>query len=153
MSDEETASRADGEGGSGESGPGENGAPGEEGFESRGVQNPRIVDLIQVDPTRQEVVLAIFEPRRWMGEQSQLMEHEDKLNSYFGYVLDGHLEKQYPQYADMPVRIELRCAEEPGEGERPFLGAVSRFCAENGLRFTVAVTPDPLGDPAPWEEG
>jgi hypothetical protein len=52
----------------------------------------------------------------------------------------------------MPVRIELRCIEEPGEPERPFLAAAARFCAENGLRFTVKVTPVPLGA-APWEDG
>lgn len=124
-----------------------------ETFEHRGVQNPRIVDLVTTDAERGEVVLAVLEPRRWSGRHQQLQEHEDKLNAYFGYVLDGHLEKQYPQYADMPVRIELRCAEEPGEAERPFLAAVARFCSENGLRFAVRLTPDPLGGEAPWETG
>lgn len=123
----------------------------EQGYERRGVENPRIVDLITEDAERGEVVLVVAEPRPWSGGRQQLAEHEEKLNSYFGYVLDGHLAKQYPRYADMPVCIELRCAEEPGEGERPFLAAVSRFCAENGLRFSVRITPDPLGGEAPWE--
>lgn len=107
------------------------------------------------DEGRGEVVLAVAEPRRWASGEAakrQLAEHEEKLNSYFGYVLDGHLAKQYPQYADMPVRVELRCVQEPGDDQRLFLGAVTRFCAENGLRFVVKVMDDPLGGKAPWEE-
>ena len=124
-----------------------------ETFERRGVGNPRIVDLVSEDRGRGEVVLALLEPRRWTGGAEQLAEHEEKLNAYFGYVLDGHLAQQYPQYRDKPVRIELRCAEEPGVAERPFLAAVTRFCTEHGLRFAVVVSPDPLGAPAPWEAG
>jgi hypothetical protein len=120
-------------------------------YEARGVENPRIVDLVTEDTGRGEVVLAVLEPRRWTGGAKQLGEHEEKLNAYFSYVLDGHLVRQYPRYTDMPVRIELRCAEEPGPSERPFLAAVTRFCAENGLRFAVQVTHDPLGGSAPWE--
>lgn len=125
-------------------------AAGGAGYERRGVENPRIVDLVTRDDERGEVVLVVAEPRRWSGGRQQLAEHEEKLNAYFDYVLGGHLASHYPQYVDMPVRIELRCAEEPGDPERPFLAAVARFCAENGLRFAVKVTPEPLG-PAPWE--
>ena len=128
------------------------GEAGSESYERRGVENPRIVDLVTVDDERGEVVLVVAEARRWAGGRRQLEEHEEKLNAYFGYVLDGHLAKHYPRYVDMPVRIELRCIEEPGEPERPFLAAAARFCAENGLRFTVKVTPVPLGA-APWEDG
>jgi len=123
---------------------------GGEAYEQRGVENPRIVDLIREDEERGEVVLVVAEPRRWTGGRQQLGEHEEKLNAYFEYVLGGHLAKQYPQYVDMPVRIELWCVEEPGEAERPFLAAVARFCAENGLKFAVKVTPEPLST-APWE--
>ena len=129
----------------------DSGNGGEEGYEERGVHNPRIVDLVTEDRERGEVVLVAAEPRRWDGGRRQLAEHEEKLNAYFDYVLGGHLAAQYPGYTDMPVRIELRCAEEPGEAERPFLAAVARFCSENGLRFAVRIDPDPLGAAAPWE--
>lgn len=124
---------------------------GEEEFEPRGVHNSRIVDLVTEDRERGEVVLVVAEPRPWDGGRGQLAEHEEKLNAYFEYVLGGHLAEQYPRYTDMPVRIELRCAEEPGDEQRPFLAAVARFCAENGLRFALRIDPDPLGGAAPWE--
>ena len=154
MADPDEPARAPGEPSApGETRPsGEGAAPAGEGYEPRGVENPRIVDLIAPDPEEGEVVLVILEGRLWAGGRAQLAEHEEKLDSYFAYVLDGHLAKQYPQYADLPVRIELRCADAPGELERPFLAAAARFAASQGMRFVVEVDPDPFGrSPAPWE--
>lgn len=135
-------------GGSGKAGDG----PETPAYEPRGVENPRIVDLIAPDPAEGEVVLVILEGRLWTGGRAQLAEHEEKLNSYFAYVLDGHLATQYPQYADMPVRIELRCADVPGEAEKPFFAAAAKFAESQGMRLVVEVDPDPFGrHRAPWE--
>lgn len=130
----------------------ERAAAGESDYEPRGAHNPRIVDLIVRDPERDEVVLAILEPRPWDGSEARLRQLEDKLNAYFGYVLDGFLARDYPDYAELPVCVRLDCVEEPGEPERPFMAAASRFCAAHGLRFAVRVVDDPFGRKAPWEE-
>lgn len=119
--------------------------------ERRGVANPRIVDLITPDRERGEVVLKIFEPRPWGAVDRQLHQLEDKLNAYFGYVLDGHLAQQYPQYRGTPVRIHLECVEEPGEAETPFLAAARRFSETHGLGFEVEVVEDTSHWRAPWE--
>lgn len=119
--------------------------------EKRGVENPRIVDLISPDRDRGEVVLKILEPRPWGSDPRQLHQLEDKLNSYFSYVLDGFLAEQYPDYREMPVHIQLECAGVPGEGEQDFLAAARGFAARHGIRFTIEVVDDPLGGPAPWE--
>lgn len=124
----------------------------QEVFERRGVENPRIVDLIAPDRRRGEIVLSIFETRPWTGGRRQLEEHDEKLNAYFVYVLDGHLQRDYPQYQGMPARIELVCAEEPGGAERPFLAAVAQVAVENGLRFVVRIAAPPFVGPAPWED-
>lgn len=126
--------------------------PPAEGYERRGVENPRVVDLIAADRRSGEIVLSLLEPRPWHGGREQLEQHDEKLDAYFVYVLDGHLARDYPEYRGMPARIELVCAEEPGDAERPFLAAVSRAAAENGLRFVVRVDPDPFRRRAPWEE-
>lgn len=120
-------------------------------YERRGVENPRIVDLIAPDPGSGEIVLSLLEGRPWSGEREQLEQHDEKLDAYFVYVLDGHLAREYPQYKGMPARIELVCVEEPGEAQRPFLGGVSRAAADNGLRFVVRIDPDPFARRAPWE--
>lgn len=120
--------------------------------ERRGVANPRIIDLITPDRDRGEVVLKIFEPRPWGAVDRQLHQLEDKLNAYFGYVLDGFLAEQYPRYREMPVRIRLECVEEPGEAEKPFLAAARRFSESQGLRFEVEVVEDTRHWRAPWEQ-
>ncbi len=125
---------------------------GPEPYQPRGVENPRIVDLITHDRERDEVVLAILEGRPWSGGEEQLQQLEDKLNAYFGYVLDGFLVRDYPQYLGVPVVIRLDCAAEPGAAERPFLGAAAHFSAANGLRFEVNVVDDPFAAKVPWEE-
>lgn len=126
--------------------------PAGEIYEPRGAHNPRIVDLIARDPERDEVVLAILEPRPWDGSDERLRQLEDKLNAYFGYVLDGFLVRDYPAYRDLPVCVRLDCVEEPGEAERPFMAAAARFCSAHGLRFAVRVVDDPFAEKAPWEE-
>jgi hypothetical protein len=129
-------------------------APGGEGaepLERRGVENPRIVDLIAADRHSGEVVLSLLEGRPWGGGREQLEQHDAKLDAYFVYVLDGHLARDYPQYKGMPARIDLVCVEEPGEAERPFLAAVARTAVENGLRLVVRIDPDPFARRAPWE--
>jgi hypothetical protein len=110
-----------------------------------------VVDLIATDPERGEVVLAILEPRAWNGSEERLRQLEDKLNAYFGYVLDGFLARDYPDYDGMPVCVRLDCVEEPGEPERPFMAAAARFCAAHGLRFALRVVADPFARRAPWE--
>lgn len=125
--------------------------PTDEIFERRGVANPRIVDLITSDRSTGEVVLKIFEPRPWGAVEDQLQQLEDKYNVYLGYVLDGFLTQQYPQYRDRPVRIHLECVEEPGDGEMPFLVAASRFAESQGLRFTWQRVEDTSAWRAPWE--
>lgn len=122
--------------------------------EERGARNPRIVDLITPDPEAGEVVLKILEDRPWGADPDQLQQHEDKLNAYFSYVLDGFLVQHYPQYEGMPVRIQLECVEEPSGEPLDFLEAATLFSARHDIRFVVRIVDDPFGDgePAPAPE-
>lgn len=128
-----------------------NETPSDETYQRRGVVNPRIVDLITRDPDTDTVLLKIFEPRPWGAVDRQLFQLEDKLNAYFGYVLDGHLAQQYPQYEGKRVRIQLECVEGPGELEEEFMDAVETFCESQGLGFSLRVVEDPAQWRAPWE--
>ena len=110
-----------------------------EEFGSRGVENPDIIDLITSDSTTGEVVLVILEQRPWGTSPQQLAEHDEKLNRYMVYILDGHLARQYPQYVGKPVRIQLDCASTPDEGTQRFLDNVDHICGMNGVRFVVNV--------------
>jgi len=117
----------------------------EEARETRGVHNPHVIDLISLDPEANEVVLLMLEERPWGTVPNQLEQLDDKYNSYISYVLDGHLAKQYPQYADKAVRIQLDCASPPGSREQVRINAMRNFAVSErlGFRMNVIVAQDP----------
>jgi hypothetical protein len=114
------------------------GEPGE-AREPRGVHNPRVVDLIRHDVERDSVELLMLEERPWGAVPEQLRQLEEKFNRYLGYVLDGFLAQQYPQYRGKPVRFRLDCAAPPGDAERKLLEAMKRFAAGQDIDFEVNV--------------
>ncbi len=111
-------------------------------FGDRGVENPAILDLITVDAAG-DVVLAMIERRAWGADQDQLRQIEEKINRYLGYVLDGFLAEQYPQYVGKRVRIRLDCAESPHGVAARFVEAATAAIEAQGMAFDVNVTPTP----------
>jgi hypothetical protein len=110
-------------------------------FGDTGVQNPAVIDLITLDRASDTVVLVMTERRPWSASAEQVKQIEEKLNRYMGYVLDGFLAQQYPQYLGKSVQIRLDCAEQPhGEAVR-FVEAMTHASESHGIRFTVAVLP------------
>ncbi len=110
-------------------------------FGETGVQNPAVVDLITLDKTTDTVVLVMVERRPWNAAREQFKQIEEKLNRYMGYVLDGFLAEQYPQYRGKAVQIRLDCAEAPhGEAVR-FVEAMTHATQSHGIRFSIAVQP------------
>ena len=108
-------------------------------FGEPGVQNPKMVDLISVEPESQKVIMAMFERRPWGAVPEQFGQIEEKINRYLGYVLDGFLTQQYPHYEGRPVIIRLDCAEAPhGEAAR-FVAAAAHAIASHGLELAVNV--------------
>ena len=107
--------------------------------EPRGVFNPRVVDLITLDEANDEVALVMIEERPWGSDPQQLRQLEAKFNSYLEYALGGHLAKQYPEYAELPVRFQLECAENPRPADGAFFTAMSNFAAAESIRFVVLV--------------
>lgn len=108
--------------------------------EARGVHNPRVVDLITADDATGEVVLVMLEARPWGSDIEQIRQLEAKFNAYLEYVLGGHMGKQYPDYAEKPVRIQLDCAENPRAEDGAFFTAMSNFAAAESIRWVVRVT-------------
>lgn len=74
---------------------------------TRGVKNPKVIDLIKVESESDSVVLVMIEDRPWEHNQERLDELSAKFNSYLDYVVDGWLVKQYPQYEGKQVIFEL----------------------------------------------
>ena len=110
-------------------------------FGVAGVENPKVLDLISVDPVSDKVVLTMIERRAWGASDRQFQEIEEKIDRYMGYALDGFLVQQYPQYEGKAVQIRLQCAEEPHGDAVLFVQAAARAAGDHGLGAVVAVAP------------
>ena len=107
--------------------------------EPRGVANPRVVDLIGLDAERDEVYLVMLEERPFGTDPEQLFQLEAKFNAYLGYLLDGYLVLEYPQYEGKRVRFQLDCASSPTGEMKAFLSSVRKFAENEGIRFIINV--------------
>jgi len=105
----------------------------------RGMHNPQVVDLITPDEATGEVVLVMLEERPWNSVPDHLRQVEAKFNAYLEYVLGGHMAKQYPQYAERSVRLQIDCVENPPAKDGAFFNAMSNFAAGEGIRLVVSV--------------
>jgi hypothetical protein len=106
--------------------------------EERGVQNPRVVDLISLDAEADAVELSMLETRAWSGDAARLAELEAKFNAYLGYVQGGYLARDYPQYAGRRVRFRLACAHAPEGDAARMLAAMRDFALREGIDFEVS---------------
>ncbi len=111
----------------------------------RGVHNPRVVDLVYLDPgpspgnSEETVVLSLLEFRPWENSPQQLEELEEKINNYADYVLDGHLFEQYPQYQGKRVCFQLRCLENPTGPALELVNAIQGFTDSCSIGFELVV--------------
>jgi hypothetical protein len=110
-------------------------------FGEPGVENAKMVDLITLDPGVDKVVLVMIERRPWGASPLQFRQIEEKINRYMGYVLDGFLAEQYPQYEGKRVRLRLDCAEAPHGDAVRFVQAATHAIEQHGLEFVVNVLP------------
>lgn len=109
-------------------------------FGEPGVENAMLLDLVTLDPDTGKVVLAMIERRAWGDHPRQFQQIEEKINRYLGYVLDGFLAEQYPQYEGKRVRIRLDCAQEPHGDAIRFVQAATHAIEAEGIEFVVNVT-------------
>jgi hypothetical protein len=112
-------------------------------FGEPNVENASVVDLIELDPASDQVMLVMFEQREWDNGPQQFRQIEEKINRYMGYVLDGHLTSQYPQYKGQDVQIRLNCVQAPHGQAVVFVTAAETAVRAHGLTFVVNVTPTP----------
>jgi len=110
-------------------------------FGAPGVENPKVVDLISVDPDADAVVLTMIERRPWGASDNQFQQIEEKINRYMGYALEGFLVAHHPQFEGKKVRISLECAEAPHGEAVLFVKAAAHAAADHGLELVVTVKP------------
>jgi hypothetical protein len=102
-----------------------------------GLENPGILDALAHDTCKDKVVLAMYESRPWLGEETQLFQLQEKLNAYLSFVLDGELNDAYPELAGKTVEIQLRTVHEPDDKASHFITRVREQLALQCIAFEI----------------
>ena len=99
------------------------------------VEHGSTIDFVVHSPQKDEVLLVMVQDQPWGDASLQLPTLQDKFNTYFNYVVEHQLLRDYPEMSGKPVHIQLRTVEEPGPRELEFLRTVtSQHLEPKGIR-------------------
>ncbi len=110
-----------------------------------GVEQTGVIDFFAHDPKTDELLLRMFEARRWDNSELQLFQLQEKFNAYVSFLLDGELGESYPELAGKSARIELRCVSAPEGQTLDLLSAIHDQLALQDIAVEVIVA-DRSGD-------
>ena len=105
----------------------------------RGVEHVGVIDVIAYNEKNGEVTLGMVETRPWDGSNARLFQLQEKLNAYLAFALDGEMHEAYPQLAEKPLRIELRCVAPPDAATLRLLELVRGQIAFQGIQLEICV--------------
>jgi hypothetical protein len=97
------------------------------------------IDMIAHDPKRDEVVLVMNQPDELDGSDEELLELQERFNTYVSFVLDGELAEAHPEFANKPARIEVRCTRVPDPRALDLLGMIHDQLVFQQIRMEVVV--------------
>jgi len=107
---------------------------------AKGLENPAALDAMAFDEATGELTLAMFETRPWFDLDLQLYQLQEKLNAYVSFAVDGELTDSFPDYADQPLKIQLRTVEEPPSKVLEFASLVRRQLDLMEINFEIVRT-------------
>jgi hypothetical protein len=95
--------------------------------------------MFAVDQVADEVLLVMNEERPWEDSDDRLHEVQEKFNAYVSFVLDGEMLAAHPELSGKATRIQLRCADMPGERGVELLGRIHDQLELQAIRMEVLV--------------
>lgn len=103
----------------------------------RGIQNPRVIDLISGDSENQRTELVMIEFREDTDNIERLREIEEKYNSYLEYLMGGYFQAQYPDYEGYKISLVYEYTTPPRGQTLPLLSAMSESALNFGFEFVT----------------
>ena len=98
-----------------------------------------VIDVVAHDAKTDEAVLVMYESESWHRSDAQLLELQERFNTYASFLLDGEMAEAHPELAGKRARIELRCAQMPEGRALDLLGAIHDQLAFQDIRLEVVV--------------
>jgi hypothetical protein len=102
---------------------------------------PPAVDLITYDSDEDEYVLHLVDCKNVSIEapHDDLLEFEDRVLGYLGYVLSRDMEKEFPDALSRPMRFQLDCFERPRKEAADILKKIADQLSVLGIGFRVKI--------------
>ena len=98
-----------------------------------------MIDVVGYDPSTGEYLLVMIEERTWAGGSEQAGQLRAKIATYTDFVLDGGLQRHYPETAGQKVRLQLDCWTPPSGEAAAIVDEVNVRLAEWDMRLSVHV--------------
>lgn len=71
------------------------------------IEKIKVVDVISIDPSTDDVVMTISDHLDWTDPDKHLRILQEKLNSYLAFIESGELLPSYPKANGKPVLIDV----------------------------------------------
>ena len=104
------------------------------------IENAKIIDMMGINDTENEVVLTIVDHLNWDDESNNhLLLLQKKINEYILYIESGEIYKTYPKAKGRKIVIETLGSYPPSELGKKFYDSASTIAVRAGfeLRFSV----------------
>ncbi len=103
------------------------------------MSDPSIIDYVARDEANDKLVLIIKETRPWQDLQTMHAQLKAKIDSYYGYIMDSELAREYPGTEPSNVVITLFTTTQPGPESLQFFQYVRHVLAQDSIGFDYIV--------------
>jgi hypothetical protein len=116
--------------------------------DTRGVKNPKVIDLVKPESDSDSIVLQMIEDRPWpalftsQDTTERLDELSEKFNNYLDYVIDGWFLQQYPQYEGKNIIFELSSKYKIPDYSKQVCEQMKRFAEKSGITLRITTECD-----------
>jgi hypothetical protein len=105
-----------------------------------GVEDMDAIDGVNFDKNRGAYILHLFEKRNLDAPLDQLMQIQDKVLGYLGYVFSGDMQRDYPDAGMRPLRFQLNVKQSPTGPAAKIIEETAEQLGIFGIGFDVKVS-------------
>jgi uncharacterized protein DUF6572 len=97
------------------------------------------IDKVLYNETIKEVILLMVEDRDAYSSDKQLLELQEKFNTYVRYATEGLLAEHFPEWAGRPVSIRLEYKFAPDPESLDFLLKVEELLKKHRIKLQTVI--------------
>jgi hypothetical protein len=107
------------------------------------VRDAQQIDKVLYNESAQEIILLMVEDRDAYSSDKQLLELQEKFNTYIRYATEGLLAEHFPEWAGRPISIRLEYYFAPDPESLDFLLKVEDHLKPLKIRLaTILIDPN-----------